>query len=319
MVEKVLSSVKKETDRQYFFSRLNNPLWVGPLRERGYFSNPPGMKQLPDGYVQYPYWPELAFLVTVAGVATDEIIDIVLTLPKTDNPRIYEDILAIALKLEGQESVRLLPKLVEYSELENQFLAHRYPELLQHWTNQGNSNEALEIVKRLVPFREDPRAQEKKQLRKKNPNASINSLEPAPRFQQWEYQQILEKGVRPLADHEPYQVALILIDAVASMIRMGMHPEDLDKGRDEDYSEIWCRRLDKPDRDYQDVKETLVHTLTYACEQVYDKAPESIDALDQVLRNQRWKLFKRLRQQLYASHPNDQTLPWIREHDPWAR
>lgn len=313
MVEKVLSSVKKETDRQYFFSRLNNPLWVGPLRERGYFDSPPRVKQLPDGYVQYPHWPELAYLVSIAGEVTDQIIDIVLALPKTDNPRVYDDILAIALKLEGQDSARLLPKLVEYTELENQFLAHRYPELLQHWTTQGNIDEALEIVKILIPFEDDPRAREKQQLRKKDPNTSRSSLEPAPRFHQWEYQQILENGVRPLAENKPYQVASILTDTVANMIRMRVHREDLDKRRDEDYSEIWCRRLDKPDRDYQDVKETLVHTLTYACEQVYNKAPESIDALDQVLRNQRWKVFKRLRQQLYASHPNDQTLPWIRE------
>lgn len=323
MIEKVLASVKKETDRQYFFSRLNNPLWVGPLLERGYFNNPPEMKQLPEGYVQYPHWPELSYLVAIAEEAADQVIKIILSLPKTDNPRVYDDVLAIVLKLQGQKSAGLLPKLIEYIELDNPFLAHRYPELLQHWTAQGNIDEALEIAKLLVPFREDPRAREKQQLRKKKPNSSGASLEPAPRFHQWEYQQILEKGVRPLAEHEPLQVARILIDAVASMIRRGMHPEDFDKGRDEDYSEIWCRRLDKPDRDYQDKKETLVQTLTYACEQVYDKAPESIDALDQALRNHRWKVFRRLRQHLYASHPNDQTLPWIREqilgHDNYSR
>jgi hypothetical protein len=107
------------------------------------------------------------------------------------------------------------------------------------------------------------------------------------------------------------------------MIRLGTHQDILDTGRDEDLSEIWCRRLDKPVRDYQNVKETLVHTLAYACEQVYAKAPESIDALDQALRNQRWKVFRRLRQYLYALHLNDRTLPWIREmilgHDDYSK
>lgn len=313
MIEKVLSSVKKETDRQYFFSRLNNPLWVLPLRERGYFNNPPGMKELPDGYVQFPNWPELTYLVTVAEEATDQVIDIVLTLPKTDNPRIYGDILAIALKLEGQKSAKLLPKLVEYTELGNPFLAHRYPELLAHWTTQGNYGAALEMVKKLIPFQEDPRAQEKQRLYKKNLNTLETLLDPAPRFHEWDYQQILNKGVCPLAEKEPYEVALLLIDAVANMLRLGIHTEDLDKVRGEDYSEIWCRRLDKPDRDHQTAKEMLVQTLAFACERVYEKAPGSIDALDQALRSQRWKVFRRLRQQLYASHLNDQTLPWIRE------
>ena len=323
MIEKVLASVKKETDRQYFFSRLNNPLWIGPLRERGYFNNPPGLKKLPDGYVQYPHWPELSYLVAIAEEAPDQVVEIILSLPKTDNPRVYDDVLAIALKLEGQKSAGLLPKLIEYIELDNPFLAHRYFELLQHWTDQGNIVEVLEIAKLLVPFREDPKARDKQQLHKKQPNSSGTSLEPTPRIDQWEYQQILQKGVYPLAEHEPYQVSRILIDAVASMICLGMHQDDFEKGRDEDYSELWCRRLDKSDRDYQDVKEILVHTLTYACKQVYEKAPEAIDALDQALRNHRWKVFKRLRQCLYASYPSDQNLPWIRElilgHEDYSR
>lgn len=313
MIDKVLSSVKKETDRQYFFSKLNNPLWVEPLRERGYFSNPPGVKLLPDGYVQFPYWPELTYLVAIAAEAKNLIIDIVLALPKTDNPRVYDDILSIALKLEGRESARLVPKIVEYTELENQFLAHRYPELLQHWTTQGNIDEALAVVKQLISFRDDPRSQEKQKHRKKNPNDYGASLKPAPRLSDWEYQELLEKGVRPLAEREPYKMVCILIDATASMIRMGFHLDVLDKGRDEDYSEIWCRRLDFSERGHHGSDGILVNTLTYACEQVFKKAPDSVEELDKTLRKQRWKVFKRLRQYLYALNPNDQTLPWIRE------
>jgi len=313
MIERALSSVKKETDRQYFFSRLKNPLWISPLLERGYFSDPPKMRVLSDGYVQYPHWPELAYLVEVASEAAAQTIDIVLALPKTDNPRVYEDILSIALNLEKQNSARLLPKLIEYAELENQLFAHRYSNLLQNWVAQGNIKEALEMADKLIPFREDAKTKEKQQTRKEDPDALNILLEPTPRFNSWEYQQILEKGVRPLAENEPYQAACILIDAVANMIRMKMHTEDLNKRGDEDLSEIWCRRLDKSDLEHQDVKEALVHTLIYACERVYRNAPEFIDLLNQKLQGQRWKLFKRLRQLLYASYPNEQTLPWIRD------
>lgn len=313
MIGKALASVKKETDRHYFFSRLKNPLWVAPLRELGYFDDPPGLKQLPDGYVQYPHWPELEYLVAVAEEATDQVVEIILSLPRTDNPRVYDEVLTIALKLEGEKSAALLPKLIEYIELDNPFFAHRFPALLQYWAEQRNIGEALEIAKALVPFREDPRSRDKQELRNKKPKASRLILEPAPRFQQWEYQQILENGVRPLSEEEPDKMARILIDAVSSMIRLRMYPEDLEKGSDQDFSEIWCRRLDKSDRDYQDVNETLVHTLTYACEQVYERSPELIGALDQALRSHRWKLFKRLRQHLYASRPDEVTLPWIRE------
>ncbi|MDP2535600.1 hypothetical protein [Alteromonas stellipolaris] len=323
MIEKVLGSVKKETDRQYFFSRLKNPLWLEPIKERGYLSNPPSTKHLPDGYVQYPHWPELDYLVNITNEAPDSVIDTILSLPKSDNPRVYESVLSIALKLEGEKSLQLLPKVIEYIDLGSQFLAHQFPDLLKYWAEQGGARQALEIAKLLISFKEDPKARQKDQMRQKNPNSRGCSLEPLPLFGEWEYQQILEVGVRPIIEQEPSLVALDLIEVVDAMIRLGTHFEDIAKGRDEDYSEIWCRRVDKPDRDYQTVKETLVHTLTFACEKVFEKDLESRDVLDQQLRKPRWKLFTRLRQHLYALYPNKLTLPWIREqilgHDAYSK
>ena len=189
------------------------------------------------------------------------------------------------------------------------------------------------LIIKLIGFLPDPKAKEKRLRRLENredgetrletsPESSpgfeeweywTTELKPSPRFDQWKYLQILEKGIRPLCEKESYQIARILIDATASMIRLSKHQEELDEERDEDSSEIWCRRLNRFARNYADTKEMLVHTLIFACEKVYEKSSESIEGLDQALRNQRWKVFKRLRQHLYALSPNEQTLPWIRE------
>lgn len=323
MIERVLTSVKKETDRKYFFSRLTNPLWLEPLRKRGFFSHPPSLKQLPNGYVQCPHWPELSYLVGIAEEAPDQVVEIILSLPKTNNPRVYDDIIEAAIKLSGRKSAELLPKICEYIALKNQPYSANYSELIIHWTSQGNIDEALEAARLLIPFREDPRMREKQKLRRKKSSSLDTSLEPAPCFHKREYQKILDKGIRFLSEHEPYKASLILIDAVASMIKLGIHQEDLDKRGDQDYSEIWCRRLDKPDYEIQDENEILVHALSHACKEVYDNAKELISALDQELRSPRWRIFKRLRQHLYALNPNDQTLPWIREqildHDEYSR
>ena len=189
------------------------------------------------------------------------------------------------------------------------------------------------LLTKLVGFIPDPKAEEKRvrrleipedgeTLHETSPESSprlelweywTTLLEPSPRFDQWEYQQILENGIRPLCEKEPYQIARVLIDATATMIRLSKHQEELDVEGDEDSSEIWCRRLNRFARNYADTKEMLVHTLIFACEKVYEKSPGSIEGLDQALRNQRWKIFKRLRQHLYALNPSEQTLPWIRE------
>ena len=138
-------------------------------------------------------------------------------------------------------------------------------------------------------------------------------LNPAPKFDEWHYQEILAKGVRPLADKEPFQVARMLIDATASMIRLEKDQDELKSGTSRDFLEEWCPKLNEQSRESPNNREILVHTLTYACEKVYEQSPEAIESLDNTLRNQRWDVFKRLRQHLYALHPNEQTKPWIRE------
>jgi len=315
-IERVMQLLESRgSNYDYFFQNANDTVWLTHLSERGYFLNLPDAELTTEGHYVVPWWPPLEYLIRIFDAAPAEVMDIISSLPNTDNFRILEGILKIVLQADSAAAVSRFSRFIA-AYIESCRWGH---ELIISLLNKPFifdsqlSEVTPALLLKLVEFRKDPREQEKRTRRKEDPESRNTSLEPVPRFDQWEYQQILEKGVRPLSEHEPYQVSRILIDAVASIIRLGMFPEEFEKGSDQDYSEIWCRRLDKPDRDYQDAKETLLQTLTYACEQVYGKAPESIDTLDQALRNHRWKVFKRLRQHLYASHPNEQTLPWIRE------
>ena len=320
MVDKTLKLVKKGTGSRYFFSRLKNPLWIQPLVEHGYFQSPPSKIKYfddysDDVYVQYPSWPELQYLKNVSCDVPDEVVNLVLGLPKVDNLSVYNDILEIALQLDGEQSARLKPKILESTDINDRLLARKYADLLAHWIAEHQTSAALELSKILVEFAPDPQSKAKEKRRRKNSTDFgtfyETSLKPSPRIGGSEYREIMSKGVRPLARKEPYQVARFLIDATTNMIRLRMHQEELDQGVDS--SEIWYERLNELDTGYEDSDKTLVHTLTFACEQVYEKSPDSIVILDKVLRNQQWKVFKRLRQHLYAQYPNEQTKPWIRE------
>ena len=314
-VERMLTLIERRgANLAFFFQRVNDASWIPILRDRGYFDHPPKAEPIGAGRVNFPFWGPIHYLAKMSDHVPDDVIKLVLQLPEVDNPRVYDDILDIALRLPGEQSARLKPKVLEYAGMDYQF-SYRYAELLAHWTAEQQITAALDLAKALVQFVPDPDSESKQERRKENPGGLATRLEPRPRVDQLDYQEILEKGVRPLAEREPCQVACILINATANMIRLGMHPEDLDKGKGEDVSEIWCRRLDEQESEYHDVRGTLVHTLTFACEQVFEKSPEpeSIASLDSALRKQRWKIFTRLRQHLYALHPNEQTKPWIRE------
>ena len=356
-VERLLSLIERRgANFAFFFERVNDASWLSILRAKGYFDHPLKAEPVGDGSIVFPLWWPIRYLAKVSEAAPDEVIELVLQLPKVDNPQVYEDILDIALRLPGEQSAQLKPKILEYTSIEYQFLVHRYADLLAHWTAEQQITAALELSKVLVQFSPDPDSESKQARRKENPDDWTTRLEPHPRFKEWDYQKILETGVHPLAERTPYQVAHLLISTTASMIHLQTHPqglnkdkrkdasetwwrrlittmacmvrlqthrEDLDKGEGEDFSEVWCRRLDEQESDYHDSREVLVHTLTFACEQVFEESPESLTSLDDALRKQRWKIFTRLRHHLYALHPNERTKPWIREailaHKDYAR
>ena len=311
LIDKALGSFKKEHHRKYFFSRLENPLWLKPLAERGCFKHPPKAQRFDDGTVQFPYWPEIRYLKNVCTDLPNEIIDLVVNLPKVDNPVVYDGILDIALQLLGKQSAKLKDKLLEYVRMDHQLSPHKYADLLAHWISENQISAALEISKVLVAFAPDPQSEEKQKRRKADPMSWGTLLHPSPRFDFWNYREIMLKGIRPLAEKEPYKVACLLIDATVNMFRLRMHQDNLNK--EQDFSDIWFARLHGLDKDYNNPDKALVHTLTFACEMVFEKLHDAIVGLDKLLRNQQWKIFKRLRQHLYAQYPNEKTKPWVRE------
>ena len=319
IVDRALELIKNRFDHQYFITRLKNPLWIQPLVERGYFQSPPKIRYYDDGNVLFPPWPELQYLKNVSRDVPEKVVNLVLELPKVDNPSVYDGILEIALRLQREHSAKLMPKILESLELEHQVWTYRYADLLAHWTKENQVEAALKLSKILVAFVPDPRDKDKRKRRKDMSQDSAEiativaetQLEPSPRIDQMEYHRIISEGVRPLAEKEPYKVACILIDATADMIRLRTHWENFDKGVD--YSEFWCERFAESEDNYEVANKSLVHALAFACQQVYELRLDSIHELDNGLRNQQWRIFNRLRQHLYAQYPIEQTKPWIRE------
>ncbi len=311
LIDKALASINKVTARKYFFSHLENPLWLQPLVERGRFKYPPKALRFDDGTIGFPYWPELRYLKNVCTDLPNEVINLVVNLPKVDNPVVYDGILEIALQLPGKYSVKLKKKILEYAGMDHQFQTHKFANLLTHWAEENQASAALELAIILVKFAPDPQSESKQKLRIENPMDSNAMLEPSPRMPPGEYRDLMVKGIRPITERDPYKVACILIDATANMIYLRRHKQDFNIEKDASWS--WCPCLYKPGKDGGSSEETLVHTLTYACEKVFEKLPNTIVELDKILRNQHWNIFKRLRHHLYAKYPSEQTKPWILE------
>ena len=302
----VRNRIKDENFSRFFFSNAKGSQWIEELRDF-FKSNRPDNPS--SGY---------SYLFQLSEYDYETFVNLVQMIEANLNYYGFSQIIKVATSVQPKDAAKLSPVVEYYLSSGTKKSAGGLSDYLKHIFISGADNDQLwNILNKVLYFLPDPESEDKQEKRKNTPEDSFDywttSLEPVTRIDAYEYQQILEHGMRPLCEKDPYQIACILTNATARMIRLRKHREDLDKGGDEDYSEIWCSRLDQSDRNYPDTKERLVHTLTFACEKVYEKSPELIEELDRALRNQRWKIFKRLRQHLYTLNPNEQTLPWIRE------
>ncbi len=312
-VDRLLDLIRRRgANYVFFFRHAHDTSWISLLNERGYFGIPPDAEELGDGQLSFSNWWPIIYLSRVSNEAADEVADIVLALPQTDNPRVYNYILEIALKVPGQVSTRLLPKLLEYTRLRLQIIPHRFAELIAHLAKESQYPAALVIAESIIRFLPDPHAEYKRKRRCENAGDWTTLLEPSPRFSDWDYRRILKEGLNPLAEKKPFDVARFLVEIVAEMIELRMHNDELKQAEDEDRSEIWCRRLRGENSRNQTPEEAVIYALTSASEKTFEQSPELAMDLNCELQRQRWKIFQRLRQHLYAQFPNETTLPWIR-------
>ena len=325
-VERVLKLLKSRGHSYtYFFRHANDGVWLEHLRSDGFFENPPDLEEAPDGRQLAPYWPPMDYLVRIFDTNPDKVIKQIERLPNTSNPHILRAIIDIIIRANTIEAIQRFSPTVLFA-VDHTRIGHdrvigllKMPFLL----DKAPADFVQSLLSKVVGFLPDPAFQKKQKKRLENPFDWTTSLEPSPRFEEWEYHEILGKGIQPLAVKAPYFIARIVIDAMTSMIRMSHHQEDLEGDNVDESLDFQMSQLHSEDLAIPDPKVDLARTLIFACKAVYEDSAESFALLDQALRNQPSKFFKRIRQLLYSLYPNEQTLPWIREailgHEGYAK
>ncbi len=301
---------------KYFFLNAQAPFWLELLKAKGIFDNIAEPEDANDGNLKVPEWPPIYFLKRISNTVRSEVLDTIENLPKTSNPRVLEDIISIILEGEEQEEI------IRFSTRINDFLKHGL-----HW-GYGKASQLIKrlsfeditmsqisenILRNTLGYLPDPKAAEKHALWIENPRNYGTTLKPFQKLDSFQINEILENGVSHLLEINPYPIAMILLDIIAQMLSLKTHDEMSLPEVNNDFSTIWCKRVDEDIDKYGEENLNLIIYLTKACEKVFEQQSESIVSLNQALCSHRWDLLKRIRQHLYAKHPTNETLPWIRE------
>ena len=279
----------------FFFRTVDDQAWIPILKKKGYFEQP-------------PLESVMSYLERVSEANPSLAVDVILYFKNIDDTICLRIVADIAQQVKAvEQSIRLKGLVLKLLQDPHRLQASdRIAGVMEYWAEASSeaTNAALEIMKEAVAFDPDPKWQKKQDRRLANPRDLVAlMLDPKPRLDWWIYDRILKGGVRTLSEVESVRATRILIDATAKMIHF----------HNDDDPIVWCNRVNGTDEDPKDSKVNLIHALTFACEKVYEKEPESVLALNDELKKQSRCIFARIRQHLYALHPNEQTKPWIRE------
>ncbi|MBZ5562424.1 MAG: hypothetical protein LAP13_08375 [Acidobacteriia bacterium] len=294
---RLLGLLRDPATEQYCFDRLDNPNWISPLRSRGFFTKPPSLvRDVSKGTFAFPPWPQSRYLARVAKGSPALVLEVILGIPETDNEIVHVDLVEATLGMPAElaaEWAKTEIAWIERREALYMLLPVKLGALISHLAKGGQGRVALDLARILLAVLPDPRAFEReREFGEKMPELSLP--QPRPRFDLWEYGQVLEKNIPDLVAATGEKALWMLCELLRTAVELSRSGKD-DKGP-YDYSYIWRPEIDRGRSTDDDLKSMLVSAVRDATEEQVRVNPAAIAELAEGLeeRGQRWLVFSRL-------------------------
>ena len=298
-VRKALGAIKRQADYEFFFHELQSPDWIMPLRAEGFLENPP-KPEVTGNLVWFPFWPESQYLSRMAAKAPDLVVDTAIKI-ETDNPRVQEDVVDIALSVSVDRAAKLIPKIASWVRNRySRWITNKFSQLVRHLATGGELDPALSLAKEILWFDPVPKLAEKKAEQEKSESIFPLRPDPEPRTEEWEYEQTLERAVPALADIDPIATIKLLCLALARYIALSNF--DGEAHRPFDGSVYWRPAIEWQ-RWHQTYRDLLVNAIRDNAERYLAQPSTSLEAIEALLIAQRWDIFTRIWLYLLGKFP----------------
>ncbi|MGM3309772.1 hypothetical protein ACSQ6I_27950, partial [Anabaena sp. WFMT] len=296
-IEKVIGLLIHPQHFSYFFNRLQNPDWIEPLNNKGFFKNPPQIiEDTNQGTISFPLWPQSRYLARIAKDKPTEVLEIVRRI-KSNNPRIYEDFVDAALQMPLQQAVQLVPKVKIW--IESSYSSFLFPEkvadLIIHLAKGGQHEKALELARTLLVVMPDS------SLNNSDNSVYIPSPKPRVRFDNWNYQEIIKKYIPELVKIVGEKALIMLIFLLNDAVKFSISNSEFQEKDNnspilEDSSHYWRYAIEDHPRNHDpyDVTEILLQAVRDTAKQILEQDPTKISTIVQKLEQRRWRVFHRI-------------------------
>lgn len=267
----------------YFFDRLNSPAWLRPLKDGGFFLQPPELEMDEErNTIQFPSWPESRYLARIAAKDPKTTHEIIMQIPETNNFRVYNDLADAALALPPKLAASLIPKLKKGIDLPNPpLLPDKLGELMVKLALKGQVKAALDLAGFLLDILPDPRADD---------DTYKYLLKPRAHFGEWEYGEILKKYIPDLATSAREKCLVLLCKLLTNAIHFTSRDNKSDGINDN--SSMWRPAIDEdPQNRPDDIENLLVSAVR---DTAYSGINTNRKNILSIIESQSYKIFQRI-------------------------
>lgn len=304
-LDKAIAKLIHPQQRIYFFNHLQNPEWIEPLKNKGYFQNPPQIiENTSQGTVRFPMWPESRYLAQMAKHKPREVLKIALQI-KSNNPCVHEDFVDAALQMPSQEAGQLVPKVktwIEESLYSSSLLPEKVAALIVHLAKGGEINKALELAQILLAVKKDFSFNNQEEG---STRVYLPSPKPRIRFDNWDYGQIIKKNVPELvkvAGKNKLDVFKMLGSLLFNAVQFSHRDEEIQQLQEEnsliweDGSRYWRYAIEEHPRNYShdEIREILVEAVRDSAERILEDDKTKIGDIVSELEKRHWRIFHRI-------------------------
>lgn len=298
-VDKAVVAIAHPARRRYFFDRLANPLWLGPLRDRGVFGEPPAPviddDQVP---VQFPLWPESRYLARMAKHDAPTVSAVIAKIPDNGNVAIYQDFVDAALQMPSEHVEWAVERADAWLGVSYAYqLASKLGALMGKLANDGKTDLAMRLATTLLEVLppDDPRTKPGSKSRREDERLRIDD---------GEYAEIVSKYLPPLRDRIPEDVLRFCCEQLSRAIALERKHDYRDD--EEDGSYVWCPDVEHYSIDSRDkVESTLTAATRDAAHRLAETNPARISEIVALFESQGWRVFDRLSYHLLRCFADD--------------
>ncbi len=284
-----------ETNYRYFFDRLDDPSWLRPLAENGFFRDPPDAVTTDDGKGYYfPDWPESRALQRLAPRAPQAVYELLQRIDPRRNDRVRSDVVrtaaALPVGMAASVAEREMAWIAKQSELDFG-LPSSFAELIAALATGGEGKVANGLARSLFALR--PTGQR------------VGWLGAKALMEPYEFSETARSVFADLSAHDARSALALAEELLEEAMALGAGgPENAPV----DHSDIWRPAIENRAENFgDDAAETLIVLVRDLARELVTARPEDAGEILARLRGRRWQVFWRIGLyvlvELHSEHP----------------